>query len=326
MPSRRRFLADAAATAVIAGVAPAVLAQAEKTVRVIVGAAAGGGTDIIARMVAERLRGRYAPAVIVDNRPGANGQIAVDLIKGGEADGSLVLLTPDFRMTVFPHSHRKLSYDPVKDFAPVAICAKTAMAVSAGPMLPAGITTLAGFLQWARENPRLANYATTSAGGTPHLTGVMLSRAAGVELTPVHYKGGAPALQDLLAGQAPIAINPEGEVLPHVSSGRIRVLATTGTRRSRFLPEAPTMIESGFKDVQVETWLGFFVVAKTPPEIVARLGAAIGGVLKDADLAESFARAGMDVSYAGPGELAAILRADIERWGPIVKASGFTAD
>jgi len=295
-------------------------------VRIVVGAAAGGGTDIIARMVAERLRGSYAPAVIVDNRPGANGQIAVDLIKGGEADGSLLLLTPDFRMTVFPHSHRKLSYDPVKDFAPVAICARSAMALSAGPMLPAGITTLAGFLQWARENPRLANYATTSAGGTPHLTGVMLSRATGVDLNPVHYKGGAPALQDLLAGQAPMAINPEGEVLPFARSGRIRVLATTGLRRSRFLPEVPTLIESGFKEIQVETWLGFFVVARTPPQIVARLSAAIGSALKGAELAESFARAGMDVSYAGSEEFASILRADIERWGPIVKASGFTAD
>ena len=154
----------------------------------------------------------------------------------------------------------------------------------------------------------------------------MLSRATGVDLNPVHYKGGAPALQDLLAGQAPVAINPEGEVLPFARSGRIRVLATTGLRRSRFLPEVPTLVESGFKDIQVETWLGFFVVARTPPQIVARLSAAIGSALKGPELAESFARAGMDVSYAGADEFASILRADLDRWGPIVKASGFTAD
>lgn len=330
MPSRRRFLFSVTAStaaAALAGVAPSVLAQAGgKPARIIVGAAAGGGSDVIARLLAEKLRGSYAPSVIVDNRPGANGQIAVDLIKGGESDGSLMLLTPDFRMTVFPHSHRKLSYDPLRDFVPVAICSKSAMALSAGPMLPAGITTLAGFLQWAKANPKQALYATTSAGGTPHLSGVMLSRAAGVELTPVHYKGGAPALQDLLAGQAPVAINPEGEVLPHARSGRIRVLAVTGAQRSRFLPEVATMIESGFRDIMVEAWLGFFVVAKTPPETVARLGAAIGGALKAEGIAESFARAGMDVAYAGPEQFAAILRADIDRWGPIVRASGFVAD
>ncbi|MSQ73863.1 MAG: twin-arginine translocation signal domain-containing protein [Betaproteobacteria bacterium] len=195
MPTRRRFLVHSAAgtaAAALTGFASGTLAQAgNKTVRIIVGAAAGGGTDVIARLIAERLRGSYAPAVIVENRPGANGQIAVDLVKNGDADGSLILFTPDFRMTVFPHSHRKLSYDPVRDFAPVAICAKSTLAVSAGPMLPASVTSLAEFLQWAKANPKQATYATTSAGGTPHLTGVMLSRASGVELTPVHYKGGA---------------------------------------------------------------------------------------------------------------------------------------
>ena len=326
MTSRRRFILGAGAAA-LSGTSLSSLAQTlTKTTRIVVGAAAGGGTDVIARLVAEKMRGAYAPAVIVDNRPGANGQIAVDLVKGGDADGSIMLFTPDFRMTVFPHSHRKLNYDPLKDFAPVAICSKGALALTAGPMLPASVTTVAEFLQWAKANPKQASYATTSAGGTPHLTGVMLSRASGVELTPVHYKGGAPALQDLLAGQTPVAINPEGEVLPHVRSGRIRVLTVTGAKRSRFLPNVPTLIESGFRDIAVEPWLGFFVPGRTPPEAIAKLGAAIGAALKGDEIAEGFSRAGSDLVFVGPEEFASVLRADIERWGPIVRASGFVAD
>ena len=154
----------------------------------------------------------------------------------------------------------------------------------------------------------------------------MLARAAGMDLTPIHYKGGAPAVQALLGGQTPISINPEGEMLPYVQSGKLRVLAVTGSRRSRFLPDVPTMAESGYKDLVVDSWLGFFVPARTPSEIVARLSNAIAEALKSRDVAETITKSGNEVAYAGPAELTGIIRADTERWGPVVKASGFTAE
>lgn len=326
MSSRRSFLAATAGLAA-AGLSPRVLAQgAGKAVRVVVPFPAGGGTDVIARLVAEKLRGSYAPSVIVENRPGAAGRIAVDYVKAGDADGSLILFVPDFLMTVYPHSYRKLSYDPMRDFVPVATVAKSALALCAGPGLPDSVKTVAEFVQWCRVNPAKATYATTSAGATPHFVGVMLARAANLDLTAVHYKGGAPALQDLLGGQVPVSVNPVGEILPFARSGKLRVLATTGAARSRFLPDAPTMAEAGYKDVVVEAWLGFLVPGKTPADTVARLSASIGEATRSDEVIQSFAKFGNDVSYVAPAAFASLVRGDIDRWGPVVKASGFTAD
>ena len=326
MSSRRRFLAASAGLAA-AGLSPRAFAQAAgKTVRVIVPFPAGGGTDVLARLVAEKLRGSYAPAVIVENRPGAAGRIAVDYVKAGDADGSLMLFVPDFLMTVYPHSYKKLSYDPFRDFTPVAVVGKSQLALCAGPGLPDSVRTVGELVQWFRANPARAAYATTSAGATPHFVGVMLSRAANLDLTPVHYKGGAPALQDLLGGQIPVSVNPVGEILPYARAGKLRVLATTGPSRSRFLPDAPNMAESGYKDIVVEAWLGFFAPSKTPPAAVARLSAAIGEAVKAEEVIQSFLKFGNEVAYAAPAAFAKLLRDDTERWGPIVKASGFTAE
>ena len=287
----------------------------------------GGGTDVIARLIGEKLRGSFAPAVMVENRVGASGRIAVDLVRSSEADGHTLLFTPDFLMTVYPHSFKKLAYDPLRDFAPVATASRSTLAISAGPGLPPTVQTIRQYVEWARQNTKLASYATTSAGATPHFVGVMLSRAANVELTAVHYKGGAPALQDLLGGQIPISVNPVGEILPFARSGKIRVLATTGALRSRFLPDTPTMLEAGINDVVVEAWLGFFAPAKTPAAVVANLNSAISEAVKSADVIESFAKFGVEAAAATPpAEFAALVRADIQRWGPIVKASGFTAE
>lgn len=326
MSSRRRFLALSAGL-VAGGIAPRAFAQpAGKVVRVIVPFPAGGGTDVLARLVAEKLRGTYAPSVIVENRPGAAGRIAIDYVKAGDADGSLMVFIPDFLMTVYPHSYRKLSYDPLRDFVPVAVVGKSQLALCAGPGLPDNIRTVGDFVQWCRANPAKATYATTSAGATPHFVGVMLARAANLDITAVHYKGGAPALQDLLGGQVPVSVNPVGEILPYARAGKIRVLATTGPSRSRFLPDAPNMVESGYRDIVVEAWLGFFAPAKTPAATVARLSAAIGEAVKADEVTQSFLKFGNEVAYVAPAAFATLLREDIARWGPIVKASGFTAE
>jgi tripartite-type tricarboxylate transporter receptor subunit TctC len=287
---------------------------------------AGGGTDVLARIVADKLRGSYAPAVVVENRVGASGRTGVEAVKNAEPDGTTLLFTPDFLITVYPHSFRKLAYDPVADFAPVAMVARSQLALAASPAVPPSVRTARDYVEWVKANPKNGFFATTSAGGTPHFVGVMLARAAGIDLSPVHYKGGAPALQDLLGGQIPVSINPVGELLPYAKSGKIRVLATTGSERSAFLPDVPTMAESGYRDVVVQAWLGFLAPARTPQDTLARLASAIAEAAKDDSARQSMEKFGMQAAAAAPAEFAATIKADIARWAPIVKASGFTAE
>ena len=298
----------------------------QKTLRIVVPFPAGGGTDVLCRIVADKLRGNYAPAVIVENRVGASGRTGVEAVKNADPDGATLLFTPDFLMTVYPHSFRRLSYDPLADFAPVAIVARSQLALAAGPAVPASVRTARDYVEWVKANPKSGFFATTSAGGTPHFVGVMLAKAAGVELSPVHYKGGAPALQDLLGGQVPVSINPVGEVLPYVRSGKLRILATTGVERSAFLPEVPTMAEAGYRDVVVQAWLGFLAPGRTPQETITRLSDAITLAARSGDVSENIQKFGMQPATSGPAAFAATLRDDLQRWAPIVRASGFTAE
>ena len=322
-----RNLFAAALAALALGLAPGLFAQTtQRPLRVVVPFPAGGGTDVLARVIAEKLRGNYAPSVIVENRVGASGRTGVEAVKSAEPDGTTLLFVPDFLMTVYPHSFRKLSYDPLKDFVPVAVVASSGLAFAAGPALPAEVKTVKDYLTWAKANPKQASYATTAAGGTPHFVGVMLAQASGVELTPVHYKGGGPARQDLIGGQIPVSVNPIGELLPQLKSGKVRVLAVTSSKRSKFLPEVPTMAESGFPDIVLSPWLGFFAPAKTPADIVKRLSNGINDAVQSGDTQQSLIKFGMESAAATPVGFAEIVRQDIEKWRPIVKASGFTAE
>jgi len=332
MPFRRHVL-----TGLLAGSAAGLVAAATrglprafaqsiaKPAHIVVGFAAGGGTDVIARMLAERLRGAYAPSVVVENKPGAAARIAAEYVKSAEADGSVMLFTPDFPMTLYPHSFRSLSYDPLKDFVAVAPAAKSMLTYNVGPAVPDSVRTLGDFVQWCKANPGKASYATTAAGGAPHFVGVMLANAAGVTMTPVHYRGGAPALQDLLGGHVPASINPISETLSQVKAGTLRILAVTGAKRSPFLPDIPTMTETGYH-VVVESWLGAFVPARTPAATVGALNAALGEAARSPDLIESLAKIGNEPTHVSPEQFAAMVKADIERWGPVVKASGFVAE
>ena len=324
MPTRRRALAQILATAALSRAGAAVAQDTKRLLRLIVGFPAGGGTDIIARLLADRIRVPFASSVIVENKPGAAARASVDYVKNAAPDGGTLLFTPDFPITVYPHSFRSLSYDPLRDLVPVAPAARSMLTYNIGPAVPAGVTTLAGFVQWCKDNPASASYATTAAGGTPHFVGMMFATAAGLTMTPVHYRGGAPALQDLLGGHVPASVNPISESMAQAKSGNLRMLAVTGAKRSRFLPDVPTMHEQGF-DVVVDSWLGAFAPARTPAETVRALGAAINAVARSPDFADSLAKFGNEPALQTPEEFAATVRADIARWGPVVKASGFVA-
>ena len=325
MLTRRTILAASAVAALGAGLPHTRAQTLKKTAHMIVGFPAGGATDLIARILADRLRGRYAASVIVENKPGGAARVAVDYIKNAEADGSEILFTPDFPITLYPHSFRTLSYDPMRDLVPVAPASRSTLTFVIGPAVPDRITSLVEYVAWCRANPEKAIFATTAPGGTPHFVGVMLANEARVKLTPVHYRGGAPALQDLFGGHVPASVNPVGETLPHAASGKIRILAVASGGRSKFMPNVPTMREAGY-NIAVETWLGAFAPAKTPPEAVRALNAAIGEAVRSPEMIESLAKIGNDTRFESPDQFAATIRADLERWGPIVKASGFVAE
>jgi tripartite-type tricarboxylate transporter receptor subunit TctC len=321
MLTRRRAILTSAS---LVGLAASARADAlHKTARLIVGFPAGGGTDVIARLVAEKLRDAYAPSVIVDNRPGAAARIAVDYVKRADPDGSVLLFTPDFPLTVYPHSYRQLAYDPLRDFAAVSPCARSMLTLSVGPAVPDSVATVPDFIAWAKAHPDRAQYATTSPGATPHFVGVMLAREARIDLTPVHYQGGAPALQDLLGGHIPLSVNPISETLPFAKGG-IRILAVTGAQRSKYLPDVPTMTEQGYK-VVVQSWIGLFAPAKTPDSVTDQLNQAVKAAVAAPDYVASLARFGNEPAYATRAEFAHMVKTDLDAWGPVVKESGFVA-
>jgi tripartite-type tricarboxylate transporter receptor subunit TctC len=325
MLTRRSVLAASAFATIGAGPMRARAQTLKKTVHMIVGFPPGGATDIIARILADRLRGSYAPSVIVENKPGGAARVSVDYVKNAEPDGSEILFTPDFPITVYPHSFRTLSYDPMRDLVPVAPASRSTLTFVVGPAVPDQVTSLVAFVAWCKANADKANFATTAAGGTPHFVGVMLANEARVKLTPVHYRGGAPALQDLFGGHVPASVNPIGETMPYATAGKIRILAVASAERSKFLPNVPTMRESGY-NVVVESWLGAFAPAKTPPEAVRALNKAIGEAVRSPEMIDNLAKIGNEPRFQPPDEFAATVRADMERWGPVVKASGFVAE
>ena len=207
-----------------------------KVVRVIVGFPAGGGTDIVTRIMAEAISGRYASSIIVEDKPGASARLAVEYVKNSPPDGSVMLFSPDFPMTLYPHSFKALNYDPLKDFIAVGSVAKSMLAFSIGPEVPADVKTLAGFVNWCKANPDKASYATTSAGATPHFTGVMFASEAKVPMTPVHYRGGAPAMEGS-AGRA-CAVERQSAQRDH-RDRKIRIDPDTGRYRGAALAISP---------------------------------------------------------------------------------------
>jgi tripartite-type tricarboxylate transporter receptor subunit TctC len=262
--------------------------------------------------------------VLVENKPGASARLAVEYVKNAEPDGSVMLFTPDFPMTLYPHSFKSLSYDPLKDFTPVGPATKSMLSYNVGPAVPASVKTLADYLQWAKANPDKASFGTTSAGATPHFAGVMLSNESKVTLNPVHYRGGAPAIQDVVGGHIGASVNPLSESVPLHKAGTIRILAVTGRQRSKFLPDVPTMAEQGI-NVVIESWLGVFLPPKAPESVLSALSTAMREATRSQALIDNLAKFASEATFQTPGEFTETIWKDLMRWGPVVKASGFVA-
>lgn len=300
-------------------------AQTLETARILTGFPAGGTVDAVARRVADKMRGGHAKVVLVENKPGAGGRLAVDELKRSANDGSSLLITPAAMITLYPHLYSKLSYG-LDDVTPVCGATSVVFGLGIGPAVPESVRTLKDFLAWAKANPAKAAYGSPGAGSPPHYVGALLEKESGVALNHVPYRGTVPGIQDLLGGQVASFSGPIGDYLPHVKTGRLRVLGTSGPQRSRFLPDVPTFTEQGFKALEQVEWYGFFLPGKAAPDLVQRAAAAIRAAMGAPDMVEALGQYGLEVAVTSPAELAKAVKDEHAAWAPIVKRVGFTPE
>lgn len=320
MLNRRQLIAIGGLGAV--GVSAPAIAQSLPSAKVLCGFPAGGTTDAVSRRVAERLQGDYAKVALVENKPGAGGRLAVDELRRSPADGSVLLLTPAAMITLYPHLYTKLPYR-IEDVTAVCTAGQIAFGFGVGPAVPASVKNLADFLAWTKAQPGGAAYASPGAGSPPHFLGALLAKASGLDLRHVPYRGSAPGIQDLLGGQVAAMSSPVGDYLPHLKSGKLRLLATSGATRSRFAPDVATYAEQGFKDLTMSEWYGFFLPAAASAEVVNRAAAAIRRAIAAPEVVEAFAQLGVEAGANTPAELAKAVKDEHAAWGPVVKSVGF---
>ena len=326
MITRRQILSGAGAIAGLSQLPHTAQAQTVgASARILVGFPAGAGADNFARRLAERLRGAYATNLIVENRVGAGGRIAVSALKGAVPDGTTLLLTPASMMVLFPLIYNNLGYDPVNDFVPVGTLSSVRLGLIVGNQVPA--RNLAEYVAWAKQTRDRAVYASPGAGTMPHFLGSMFDIATGLGLQHVPYKGAAPARQDLLGGQIPAYMGIIGsDIIQDHRAGRIRVLAVADPQRSISLQDIPTFVEQGFKDVVAQEWLGLFLPAKTPAAVADALGTQVRVALRHEDLTNPITNYAMVPGGEDGVALGRRVKEEQGRWAAAVKASGFTPE
>ena len=324
--SRRHLIQSTSAAALLASIGQHVWAQVLETTKIVAGFAPGGTADTVSRRVADKLQPGYARSAVVENKTGAGGQIAVSFVKAAAPDGSTMLLTPMSMLGIYPHTYKKLAYDPVADLTPVSAAALFDYGFAVGPMVPASVKTVPDFLEWCKANPTQANFGSPAAGSSPHFIGALLGKAGNVDLRHIAFRGTQPAVLDLMGGQIAAVSGPSGDFAPHVAGGKVRVIGTSGPRRGRFTPNIPTLQEQGFKDLAFTEWFGFFLPAKVPADVVTRLNAAIRAALASQDVIDGLASLYLEPLPTSPAQLAGMLKADTALWGPLVKAVGFTPE
>jgi len=326
MTQRRDFILQAAALAALGGATGArAQTQTLDVAKILCGFPPGGTSDAMSRRIADKLTGNYASAVLVENKPGAGGQIAVTVLKDSAADGSVMLLTPSSMLSLYPYVYKSLPYKPQEDVQPVSLACYFDHALGVGPAVPESVKSVKDFLAWCKANPALANYGSPGAGSMPHLIGAMLSRETGVELKHIPYRGSAPGIQDLLGGQISAMSSPIGDYIQYVKAGKLRVLAISGAQRSPFVPDVATYQQQGF-NIAVREWYGVFLPGRASADVVRRASAALQPALAQADLVTTMAGLGMQVQSSTPQRLAELLAADVNDWSRYTKQIGFTPE
>jgi tripartite-type tricarboxylate transporter receptor subunit TctC len=318
MQSRRTFLQTGVAAASTS--AFGAFAQDSKSITIIVGFPPGGSPDFVARTLADKLSQKLKRTVVVDNKTGAGGQLALAALVNGNADGSAYVLTPAAMMTMTPLLYSKLPYEMAK-IEPVMTACKIEHGVVAGPSTPA--KTVAELVAWMKATPEKAFYGIPAAGSTPHFVGMLLARAAAVDAQAVLYRGGPPMIADLLGGQVPAAVNVLGNFIEQHRAGKLRVLATSGAARSPLLPDVPTLAEAGFPQAQAEDWYGFVAKVGTPQSESTAFAAAVREVLEIREVRTALQSSGHNPFVMNTSELANDIVAAQKRWSDLIKATNF---
>ncbi|KQV46997.1 hypothetical protein ASC95_26175 [Pelomonas sp. Root1217] len=299
-------------------------AATDGVLRLLCSGPAGSIPDLVARALADALS--PTRRAIVDNRPGAAGQLSVSALKSAPADGSVVLVAQGAIATVYPSLYTRLAYNPDVDLRPVTLACEMTLALAVGPAVPATVVTLADFIAWLRANPATANVGSPGAGTLAHLLEVLLFGQTHVTWQHIAYSGGPPAVNDLLGGQIAALVLPEGLLRQHHAAGRVRVLATSGPARSAYLPDVPAFAEQGRADLIVKEWFAVFAPGATPPETVAGLAEVLQNAISDPVVATVFAQAGMTPTSSSPLALAARIAAEQRDWKPLLRRHGITID
>ncbi len=321
---RRLFATAAAAAAGLVSFGARAQSQPIERMRILVAFPPGGGTDAVARRLADGMvSGGFAKVVLVENRPGAGGKIMLDELMRSPADGLTLAVHPETGFVLLPFVDPTLGVAKAEDLAPVSGCAVIHHGIAVGPMVPTSVTTLQEFFAWAKANPSGANYGVPGTGGAQQFTVELLSRANGARMTVIPYKGSAPGIQDLLGGQIASMCSPVGDSLPYLQSGRLRLLATTGDRRSRFTPQVPTLAELGYKDLVVTEWFGAYMKKGTPAATVDRASAAVRQAMALPESGEVLARVGLETGGHTAEEFSRLLAESTRTWEARLKATGY---
>jgi tripartite-type tricarboxylate transporter receptor subunit TctC len=300
---------------------PALVHAQSTPVRVIIGFSPGGSVDALARLVAESLAAESGRTALVENKTGAAGRLAVDLVKAAPPDGDTLLVAPQGPMTLFPHVFKSLRFDPAKDFLPITRLASGDFALTVAPNVPA--QDLKALREWLKANPDKSSYGSPGAGTIPHFVGVAASAQMGVPMTHIPYQGSAKTMVDLAGGNIAMAISPVTEALELHKAGRVRIIATTGPVRTTFVDGVPTFKEQGV-DVEVPLWFAVYGPAGMPPAKVQSLRTAIDKGFSTPDTAQRLAKLGLVPAPLSPAELEALRQRETALWAGVVKASGFT--
>ena len=324
--SRRHLIESTSAAALLASIGQPAWAQVLDSTKIVVGFAPGGTADTVSRRVADKLHPGYARSAVVENKTGAGGQIAVSFVKAAAPDGATMLLTPMSMLGIYPHTYKKLPYDPVADLTPVSGAALFDYGFAVGPMVPASVQTVPEFLAWCKANPGQANFGSPAAGSSPHFIGALLGKAGNVDLRHVAFRGTQPAVLDMIGGQIAAVSGPSGEFAQQVAAGKCRLLSTSGPKRGKYTPNTPTLQEQGFKDMAFTEWFGFFLPAKASPDVVTWLNAGIRAALGSQDVIDGLASLYLEPLPTSPAQLAGMLKTDTDLWRPLVKAVGFTPE
>jgi tripartite-type tricarboxylate transporter receptor subunit TctC len=304
--------------------APAAAQYPNKPIRIVVPFPPGGATDIVTRVVADKLTQALGQPVTVENRPGAGGTLGSDLVAKAPADGYTLLMGTTSTHAVAPALYSKLAYDPLRDFTPIVNVAASPMILVVSPGLP--VTSVKELIAYAKANPGKLSYASSGNGTVNHLTGEMLKGAVGADMVHVPYKGSALAFPDLFEGRVQLMFDYTISIVPQLKSGKLRPLAITSLKRSATVPDIPTMDASGLPGFESILWLGLFAPPGTPRDIATRINAEVVKLLQLPDVREKFAQQGSDPIGGSSEQFAATIRSDITKWGKIVKDSGAKAD